>query len=330
MASTPRPWRRLAWVLLLLVACVLLLSWGRILLVERQAPEGAIAQGRWVQAQDVKFHIQEYGDASQPPLLLVHGTGAWSQTWVSNLEAMVQSGYHVVAVNLPPFGFSTRPPDADYSRPAQARRLLALIQQLQLGPVTLLGHSYGGGPATEAAMRSPQSVRHLILLDAAIGLRPANAPAVVEAPGVAMRLFGMRPLRTTLLALVGTQPAMSEYWLKQFVFRKEAVTPQRTAIYRQPFQLQGFSAALGDWAWQFANEQGQSLSEQASAYQKLTMPVTLLWGSEDQITPLAQARALQALLPQASLVVLPGVGHIPQIEDVGLFNQSLAAALTRK
>lgn len=326
--------------LALILAVVLALSWGRIALVERHTPEDALKaaggitpglasavapQHRWVQALDVRLHIQEYGDAKQPPLMLVHGTGAWSQTWVSNVDAMVQAGFRVIAVDLPPFGFSTRPAGADYNRAMQALRLLALMDALQLPPVVLLGHSYGGGPAAEAAMLQPQRIRHLILLDAAVGLRSAeDAPA---AASLAERLFAMRAVRTTFIALAGTQPLLSEQWLRPFVHRKEVVTPQRTAIYQQPFQVQDYSAALGDWAYQFAAERGTFKSEQASGYQSLHLPVTLMWGEQDSITPLAQAHALKALMPQSKLVVLPGVGHIPQIEDVELFNRQLAELL---
>ena len=57
------------------------------------------------------------------------------------------------------------------------------------------------------------------------------------------------------------------------------------------------------------------------------MPVTLLWGDLDTITPPAQAKALEALLPRRRLVMLQGVGHIPQIEDVAAFNGALMLAL---
>jgi pimeloyl-ACP methyl ester carboxylesterase len=273
----------------------------------------------------VQLHIQEFGDAASPPLLLVHGTGAWSHTWVSNVDAMVQAGYRVIAVDLPPFGFSTRPADGNYNRAQQALRLLALMDALQLPPVTLLGHSYGGGPAAEAAMLQPQRLRHLILLDAAVGLRSSVEPQAQQS--LAAQVFTMRPVRTTLIALAGTQPLFSEDWLRPFVYRKEVVTPQRTAIYQLPFAVSGYSAALGDWAYQFAGERGTFKSEQADGYKSLRMPVTLMWGEQDTITPLEQAKALKALMPQSTLVVLSGVGHIPQIEDVELFNSKLSAVL---
>lgn len=308
--------------LLLVVA----FSWARMLWVEDHSPrQAAPAQGRWLHAHDVELYVQEFGDPAAPPLVLTHGTGAWSGTWDQNVQAMASAGYRVIAVDLPPFGFSTRPAGRDYSRAAQARRILGLVDALKLGPVTLLGHSYGGGPAAEAAMLQPDRVRRLVLVDAAIGLVENPAPA--HGGGVVSSLFGIRPLRTALIATVGTQPLFSEFWLRKFVARKEAVTPSRTAIYRKPFVLDGFTASLGDWAAQFAGESGKSLSEQPESFRKLAVPLTLVWGQEDTITPLSQARALQRLAAGSTLLVLPGVGHIPQIEDPALFNLRMAEVL---
>ena len=314
-------------VIAMLVAIVVNLSWARALWVEEKtAREAAPAQGRWLRAHDVDMYVQEFGDPAAPPLVLTHGTGAWSGTWESNAMAMARAGYRVIAVDLPPFGFSTRPASRDYSRPEQALRIAGLIDSLQAGPVTLLGHSYGGGPAAEAAMLRPDRVRHLILLDAAIGL-VEQPPAAAPPQGLLASVFGIRPLRTALIATVGTQPLFSEFWLRQFVARKEVVTGPRTAIYREPFVLQGFTSGLGDWAYQFAQEHGAAMSERPDGFRKLQMPLTLVWGAEDTITPLPQAQAIAKLVPGSKLVVLPGVGHIPQIEDVRLFNERVAGVL---
>ena len=309
-----------------LVAEVLLLSWTRALWVEDLEPrDAAPRQGRWLRAHDVDMYVQEFGDPQAPPLVLTHGTGAWSGTWDQNVQAMANAGYRVIAVDLPPFGFSTRPATRDYSRAAQARRLAGLVDTLGRGPVTLLGHSYGGGPAAEAAMLFPGRFRHLILVDAAVGMTDAAlAPAE---PGIADALFRMRPLRTAFIATIGTQPLLSAYWLRQFVARKEVVTPERTAIYREPFVLKGFSSAMGDWAAQFGAERGAFASERPDGYRNLAMPLTLVWGALDTITPPQQAQAIARLVPRARVVMLPGVGHIPQIEDAALFNGRMSEVL---
>lgn len=317
---------RVVAILVLVVAGVLLLSWGRAWWVEDRDPkQGAPASGRWLHAADVDLYVQEFGDPQAPPLVLTHGTGAWSGTWDQNVQAMAHAGYRVIAVDLPPFGFSTRPASRDYSRTAQARRIAALVDTLGRGPVTLLGHSYGGGPAAEAAMLYPDRFRHLILLDAAVGMQ--EQPAPLAEPGIVGTLLGVRPLRTAFIATVGTQPLFSEFWLRQFVARKEVVTPERTAIYREPFVLKGFSASLGDWAMQFGAEHGAFASERPLGYRQLAMPLTLVWGALDTITPPAQAEAIAKLVPGSQLLMLSGVGHIPQIEDPALFNGKLGEVL---
>ena len=324
-------------MLVAVVLCLLMvlaLSWARMVWVEDKTPQQAAPEpGRWLRAHDVDIYVQEFGSPKAPPLLLTHGTGAWSGTWDQNVKALAASGYRVIAMDLPPFGFSTRPASRDYSRSAQAMRITGLIDALELGPVTLLGHSYGGGPAAEAAMRQPDLVSRLILVDAAIGLKAdlsIASPAPAAPPtGAVSSISGIRPIRTALIATVGTQPLFSEFWLRQFVARKEVVTANRTAIYRQPFVVHDFSAGLGDWAAQFASERGAFLSEQPEGFRKLGVPLTLVWGELDSITPLSQAEAIRKLVPSAQLVVLPGVGHIPQIENVLLFNQAMGKVLGR-
>lgn len=290
----------------------------------RTAP-GAIT-GSWVQAADVQIHLQEWGEPDGKPLLLVHGTGAWTGTWISNVDAMAAAGYRVVALDLPPFGYSTLPANGDYSRAAQARRIQAVMHHLGDAPLTLLGHSFGGGPAAEAAMLEPDRVAHLVLVDAALGLQ-ASAPEACSPSRVTQALLGWRPLRTALVAAFATEPVFSPFLLRQFVAREEVVTPERTAIYQRPFHNQDFSAGLGDWAFQFATGCETPESVKPQSFRRFRVPVSMVWGALDSITPLAQAQALVTLMPQARLTVLPGVGHIPQIEDVASFNAVIAEVL---
>ncbi len=331
----PRPRRWWRWPLLLGAAWLLaiagwLLGNGlRMLAVEDQALERpAPGRGRWVQAHDVKMHLTEQGDADAPRLVLVAGTGAWAGTWAANSRALQAAGWRVVAVDLPPFGFSTRPADANYTRYAQAQRLLAAIRALGPVPVVLLGHSYGGGAAAEAAMLDPTLIRQLILVDAAIGLHADPRPAC-EVNAWAESLLGWRPLRSLVVATVATQPLLTPYWLRQFVARKDAVTPAREAIYRAPLKVRGTSAAIGDWAYQLATTCEAPRSQSMAGFAGLRPPLTLLWGERDQVTPPRQAREIVAATPGSRLVLLPGVGHLPQIEDPALFNARLIEVLDR-
>ena len=296
--------------------------------IESLAPPG----GRWVDVGDSRLFVQEWGPPSGPVLLLAHGTGAWSGTWFDLPAALAAAGWRVVAVDLPPFGLSTtngRPGELDYSRPAQAFRLLNLIGQLGgPGEVTLVGHSIGAAPALEAAMRSPTRLRRLVLVAPALRLGPAGeAPACTPVPAWATVLLGRRDVRSVLISGTASYPAFTDELLGRFVYRKEAITPERVAAYQQPMRRFSYSADIGDWAYAFAAagcEAAASLDPQRiTAWSRSGPPVVLIWGSADAITPIAQARSLQRWMPEARLIELPGVGQIPHIENP----PALAAAL---
>ena len=302
--------------------------------VESLAP----ATGRWVDVGDSRLFLQEWGPREGPVLLLTHGTGAWSGTWFELPESLAKAGWHVVAVDLPPFGFSTsnsRGGELDYSRPAQATRLLRLIESLGgPGEITLVGHSFGAGPALEAAVRDPSRLRRLVLVDPALGLGPAGeAPSCSPLPFWAPWLLGRRDVRAALISGSATYPDFTASLLSSFVHRKDAVTTERVAAYQVPMRRFAYGADLGDWAYAFASagcEPAASLDPlKLSAWSRGGTPVVLVWGAADTITPIAQAHALLRWLPGAILVELPDLGHIPHIEDPAAFASALLGAVGR-
>jgi len=283
----------------------------------------APAQGRFTDVGGVQVFSQDFGPANGVPILLVHGTAAWSGTWFELVPVLENAGWRVIAVDLPPFGYSDKRAGIDFSRPAQARRLLAVLDAWKVDRAFVVGHSFGGGPALEFALSDPGRVRELVLVDAALGLQaPPPDPA-----SATCRIFGTPALRDIVMASTAGNPLWSTKLLKGFVARKEAVTPERMVQYRRPAALRGANAALGAWANHFACQRESGLSTQPDAIRKLDVPTSLIWGAEDSITPLEQARHLQTLLPNAKLHVVDGVGHIPHIEDPATFARTLLDVL---
>ena len=85
---------------------------------------------------------------------------------------------------------------------------------------------------------------------------------------------------------------------------------------------------IADWLYYFLGTDTEAASADRNAYAKLEVPVAILWGDKDTVTPVEQALDLRTLLPQrTSLTILPGLGHIPQIEDPGMFNDALLKTL---
>ena len=332
--------RGAAWVLAALafaiIACVAAWVGGNLVrarLVEVE-PEQVIAPpaGRWVEAGDVRMFLQEWGPGDGPLLVMVHGTGAWSGTWFDTPDFLAAQGWHVVAVDLPPFGFTraveAAPEALDYRRAAQAHRLLAALHALSNEPVVLLGHSFGAGPALEAAMREPARVRQLVLVDPALGLGPHGEMApCTPAPG--SWPLNSRGARTALVKSSATVPWLSGPLLRSFVHRKEVVTEDKLSEYRKPFRREQFSARLGDWAATFATDDcAGAISVDAAAVSAWARQaqLALIWGAEDTITPPAQGAAL-GRLTGVTPTFIPDVGHIPHIEDPAHFHAALRAAV---
>ena len=319
----------------LCIALVLLFfNWQAGQRETRTAMEAAPAPGRLVEAADVQVFVQEAGPAEGEPVLLVHGTGAWSEIWRETLQALSKSGYRVIAMDVPPFGYSDKPVGmAEYSRQKQARRILGLLDSLGIKHAIFVGHSVGARPTLEAALERPGMVDRLVLVDPALGFQADRAAAPhfeQDAPSWLTRvIFGIPPLRNAILETYGTNPLSTKRLFSGFVSRKEAVTEARVSMLQQPLAVQGTSQGYGDWLGYLLTAQDDSLGSDFGNFRRLTMPVSLIWGEQDEVTPLWQGEALQQLIPQARLDVMPGVGHIPYIEDPERFDQLLLQDLSR-
>jgi pimeloyl-ACP methyl ester carboxylesterase len=231
--------------------------------------------GHLVPTRSGGVFVQEKGPEDGIPVVLFHGTAAWSELWRHTSDALADAGFHVIALDLPPFGFSDRP--GSYTRQDQAARINDVLDALKAEPAIIVGHSFGAGAATELAMRYPDRTRALVLVDAALGLTaaPSAAPWVIQPQWI----------REILVSLTITNPVATQMLL-------------------------------------------QSMIADRNAYAKLEVPVAILWGDKDTITPVEQALDLRTLLPpETDLTLLPGLGHIPQIEDPAMFNDALLKTL---
>lgn len=270
------------------------------------------------------IHYREWGPADGPPLLLVHGAMAWSQTWRDIAAPLGEDGFRVIAPDLPPFGHSQRPADRDYSRVAQADLIRGFADAIGLDRFALAGHSFGGGATVEAALALGGRVERLILLDVALGL--GNEDAGPPMAG----LLGMRPLRNALVSATFTNPLMIGKGLRDFIHDDALVTPERIALYRRPLDRPGTTDAVGDWFMTglFGDERATRAAD-PGAYRAFAAPVLVIWGREDTVTPLDQGRAIAALFPDARLAVLDDVNHIPHVEAPARTAELIAAFLAR-
>ena len=277
-------------------------------------------EGQLVETSTGGIFVQSAGPEDGQPVLFAHGTGAWSGLWRPVLDRIGAEGYRAIGFDLPPFGFSARDPEGAYGRVRQAERIVALVDALEVAPL-VVAHSYGAGPAMEAVMRAPERFAGIVVVDGALGLGSHEDPASLP---VWLR---SKMLREALVALTATNPLLTRTLLTPLIHRDDAATDAVIEVLQRPMMRQGSTEAFAEWLPFLLVPPVDALSTRAESYSALEVPVIYLWGDRDTVTPLAQGEELAALHPDARLVVLEDVGHIPQIEDEAGFTRALSEAL---
>ena len=319
MISTILRWsgNTLLALLLVLVLVIIAFRMGASIRETRTRAELAPSWGHLVPTSSGGVFVQERGPADGIPVVLFHGTAAWSELWRHTIAPLAAAGFHVIALDLPPFGFSDRP--GSYTRQDQAARINDVLIHLKAAPAIIVGHSFGAGAATELVMRYPDRARALVLVDAALGLTaaPSDAPWIIQPKWI----------REVLVSLTITNPVATQALLELLIAKKERALPEFVAILQRPTTQRDSTPDIADWLHYFLGADRNAVSADRDAYARAKLPTAVLWGNQDTITPIDQAADLLTLLPQATLTVLPGLGHIPQIEDPALFNDALLKSL---
>jgi pimeloyl-ACP methyl ester carboxylesterase len=270
--------------------------------------------------------LQEEGPADGPPVLMIHGTGAWSEIWRGTMRSLGGAGYRAIALDMPPFGYSTVTVNASFSDEAQARRILGVLDALRLDRATFVGHSFGARSTMQATFLSPSRVAALVLVDSALGL---NAPTA-ETPRLLRSALEVGWLRNAIVASTLTNRLMTRRLLSLLVAEQSAVTPARVAMLQQPLVIEGTTERTGEWLLQFLTTSESTMANDRRRYPGLSVPTLVLWGARDTITPLDQGRDIASLIPGATWIELPRAGHIPAIEDPMAFDAALLGFLNER
>ncbi|MDI1262420.1 MAG: alpha/beta hydrolase [bacterium] len=322
MVSNTLRWSAKGLLVLLLLLIVVVIAFRMAASIRETGSRAELAprSGHLVPTRSGGVFVQEKGPPDGIPVVLFHGTAAWSELWRRTSDALAAAGFHVIALDLPPFGFSDRP--GSYTRQDQAARVNDVLEALKARPAIIVGHSFGAGAATELVMRHPDRARALVLIDAALGLTaaPSDAPFVIQPKWI----------REILVSLSITNPAATTMLLKSLIAKKERATPEYVSILQWPLTQRDTTPDIADWLYYFLGADTGAMSVDRTAYAQVKIPVAILWGDKDNITPVEQALDLRTLLPpEPALTLLPGLGHIPQIEDPDMFNDALLKALRK-
>jgi pimeloyl-ACP methyl ester carboxylesterase len=257
-------------------------------------------------------HRRAYRMAGRgPALLLLHGIGDSSDSWVDLMGELARD-FTVVAPDMLGHGASAKP-RADYSVAAYANGMRDLLEVLGIDRVTVVGHSLGGGVAAQFAYQYPERCERLVLVatggvsrEVTPVLRLASLP-IVEVALLPMRFLPRRlagAITLQALRMGGSDIARDGDEFRR-VFERLADDEARTAFSRT-------LRSVVDW-------RGQVVTLRDRCYLAEAMPTLVMWGENDGVIPAEHAHLLKAAMPQARLELFPDAGHSPQHSDPDRF-----------
>lgn len=255
------------------------------------------APGDMMDVAGTRLHVRDSGPKDAPVLVMLHGFGASLHTWEPWAQALADE-YRVIRFDLPGSGLSVPDPTGDYSDARSMQLLIALMDRLGVARATLIGNSMGGRIAWTFAAHHPERVDKLVLLSpdgfASPGFEYDKAP---EVPAM-MSL--MRYSMPRFLLKMSLEPAYAD---------KHALTEELTKRYHDLMIAPGARDAMLQRMAQVR------LVDPVPWLQRIKAPTLLIWGEQDAMIPFANAADYLKALPGASLVPLPGIGHLPHEED---------------
>ena len=245
------------------------------------------ASSKYVTVSGHRIHYYEMGPKNGAPVLLVHGLGGRSEDWRNLSPYLVRAGCHVYMPDLPGYGRSDKPADFSYSISDEAEAVLGFMNALGLLQAHLGGWSMGGWIAQYLAVQHPERFTRLVLFDSAGIYEKPTWNTDLFTPVSAMELDQLDAL------LMPHPPAVPGFIARDIL---------RTSRNRAWIIHRALASMLT----------GRDVTDKLLP--RIKMPVLIVWGALDHITPLSQGETMHRLVPQSQMEVVPGCGHLTPVQ----------------
>jgi len=253
---------------------------------------------RYVSVEGLRIRVAEAGDRSQPEVLLIHGLGGSIDSWTNNLIPLSER-LHVIALDLPGFGLSDKPP-INYTPEYYSDFITTFVNSMNCPKVNLVGHSMGGLIVLETALSNPEIVDRLVLVDVA-GIGDETAEIIERSMGGDWTLDKL--VRFYEDHVVGEHRIIDEELLKRSL-KLYHEDPRLRHAYRCCLRFLGAGRGV-------------------ERFSKIAHPTLIVWGSMDRLVPPEYGHRLHRVLKNSKLMIFKGAGHSPHVEVPKEFNQAI-------
>lgn len=281
-----------------LTGCVSLRSWEEIrtrLPRDRFVPVTAPG-GRGTH----RIHVERAGlDHAGAPVVLLHGFGGSSYSWREVMPRLAER-HPVLAPDLYGFGYTERPDDPTaYTRTGQVGLVLGLLDALGYDAAHLVGHSYGGALAVALAVRHPERVRSLVLVDAAHPSYPQRRRH---------RIARWAPYSAFYVRVLGLRRRFVAKALEHTYHDDALAKPEVVDAYLERLRVEGAVRAYRGLTMP-QPDPGPDVE-----LKEVRAPTRVLWGTEDSLISAEAGRRATEEIPGANFVEIPEAGHSPHEE----------------
>jgi len=279
-----------------------LISRAGVLAVQRIYP----AQGETIEVAGATLNVVDIGprDAPGPPLVLIHGASSNLEAMRKPLGDMLAAKHRVILIDRPGHGWSTRARQADSTPAIQGSMIEEALERLGVGPAILVVHSWAGALGARMALDYPHRVAGLVMLAPVAYPWPGGVGwynEVVTAPVIGPLLAYTITLP---LGFLLAEPGARSVFLPQ-TMPENYIGNTATPLLLRPRE---FLANARDLVTLKA-----AVREQAPRYAEIRAPTVIISGDVDKtVSTNIHSRPLAATVPDAKLIVLPGLGHMVQ------------------
>lgn len=268
--------------------------------------------GRSLAAGGITTNLLEAGSASNPPVVLIHGSGpgvtAYAN-WRLTLPALAET-LQVVAPDMVGFGYTSRPADGRYDVDRWVAQAVGLLDALGLAKAHVVGNSFGGAIALHLATRYPERVDKLVLMGS-VGLS--------------------FPITDGLDAVWGYEPSVARMreLLDIFAYDRALVTDELAQTRYDASVQPGFQEAFAAMFPPPRQRWVDSLALAPEAVAGIPHETLVIHGRDDKVIPAEVSVQLARLIGRAELHVFGRCGHWTQIEWADEFNALVTRFLSR-
>ena len=269
-------------------------------------------RSRFVNVDGIRLHYQEFGDATRPAMVLIHGYTASSYVWRHSVHMLADAGFYVLAIDLVGFGYSEKPRWFEYTIDAQARIVERFLDRLGIGRAYIIGSSYGAAVAATLALDYPERVEKLVLVSAVCNDRLKKHPI--------LRLAAIPGVGELITPFLADSYALHRWRMAGSLAacNSSLVTDERIKSIRRPlYAADGHHSLL-------ATSRAWSACRVEEDAHLITQQTLIIWGENDPVIPSSDGYKLHHAIPDSRLVLIPNSGHIPQEERSEAFANVVA------